>query len=150
LAGPGRDPARLAGGVYAANTAGAIAGALGTSLWLLPGLGSQATQRALIVVAGAAGMLALSRLREPHVPPASAARQRPEASHSRAAGILELAGIVVSVLLAVASVLPVPAPLIAYGRQTAEWAEAARVADPGSILFTGEGRHEFVAVSQGP
>src|SRR5262249_21170975 len=34
----GQDPGRLVGGVYAANTIGAIAGAMAFSLWLVPGL----------------------------------------------------------------------------------------------------------------
>jgi spermidine synthase len=186
-----QDAGRLAGGVCAANTAGAIAGALGTGLFLLPHAGSQLVQQTLIVVAGAAGFLALaagrrgaaaaeferlerlerrttpseaprSRTLEPlerPTPPSSGPKSRTlefsdsrtaDSSNSRTVRVLEVAGIVVSVAVAVWGVLPVPAPLIAYGRQTAAWADAARVADAGSILFTGEGRHDFIAVSRGP
>ena len=49
------DPARLVGGVYAANTVGAIVGSLGASLLLVVWLGSQHAQQVLIVVAGAVG-----------------------------------------------------------------------------------------------
>ena len=41
VAAPGQDPARLVGGVYAANTVGAIVGALGASLVLVAWIGSQ-------------------------------------------------------------------------------------------------------------
>src|SRR6266568_8503168 len=36
-------PARVAGGLYAANTAGAVLGALAAGYWLLPALGNRAT-----------------------------------------------------------------------------------------------------------
>ena len=45
----GEDPARLVGGVYAANTVGAIVGALAFSLLLIPALGTQDAQQLLIV-----------------------------------------------------------------------------------------------------
>src|SRR5207245_11626403 len=41
VASRGQDPARLVGGVYAANTVGAIAGSLGASLLLVLWIGSQ-------------------------------------------------------------------------------------------------------------
>ena len=57
VAGPGQDPARLVGRLYAANTIGAIAGAVGASIFLVPALGSQHLQQLLIVVSGAAALL---------------------------------------------------------------------------------------------
>ena len=50
-----QDPARLVGGVYAANTLGAIIGSLGASLLLVIWLGSQRAQQLLIVLSGAVG-----------------------------------------------------------------------------------------------
>ena len=55
----GQDPARLVGGVYAANTVGAIVGALVTSLGLVGTVGSQIAQQALIGVAALSGLLML-------------------------------------------------------------------------------------------
>jgi spermidine synthase len=52
VATPGRDPGRLVGGVYAANTLGAIAGSLGTSLLLTDLLGSQHIQQMRTVRCG--------------------------------------------------------------------------------------------------
>src|SRR5580692_7666708 len=46
----GRDSATTVGGIYAANTAGAIFGALMASLVLIPSVGTQNTQRILLVV----------------------------------------------------------------------------------------------------
>ncbi len=48
----GQDPARLVGGVYAANTVGAIVGSLVASLLLVWWIGSQHAQQVLIVTAG--------------------------------------------------------------------------------------------------
>jgi spermidine synthase len=60
VAGPGKDPGRLVGGVYAANTVGAILGALFASLLLVRWLGSQDTQRVLIGLAALSGLLLLA------------------------------------------------------------------------------------------
>jgi spermidine synthase len=54
-----QDPGRWIGRVYAANTAGAILGAVAFSLLLIPGVGTQQSQRILILLAVLAAMLAL-------------------------------------------------------------------------------------------
>ncbi len=54
------ESGRLVGGVYAANTVGAIIGALGFSLWLMPWLGSQGAQRLLIALTGASAIVTLA------------------------------------------------------------------------------------------
>ena len=155
LARPGRDTGQLAGGAYGANTAGCVAGALLAGALLLPAVGSEHTQQVLVAVAGFSGVIALVSARSRAEGAASfpARASTPPVRATATAGravVLEVSLIVASVVLAAITVLPVPAPLIAYGRQTAEWAQAARVADAGSILYTGEGRHDFIAVSRGP
>lgn len=45
VASPGQDPGRLVGGIYAANTIGAIIGAIGFSVVFVPWLGTQQSQR---------------------------------------------------------------------------------------------------------
>src|SRR5205823_2105092 len=60
LARRGQDPARLVGGVYAANTVGAIAGSLCASLLLVVWLGSQHAQQLLILLSALSGLLVLS------------------------------------------------------------------------------------------
>jgi spermidine synthase len=59
IAGSKADPARLVGGLYAANTAGAIVGSLGASLLFVPWLGSQRTQQMLIGIAAVSALLVL-------------------------------------------------------------------------------------------
>ena len=55
----GEDPGRVVGGVYAANTLGAIVGALGVSLVLVPWIGTQNTQRLLLVVSALGALFVL-------------------------------------------------------------------------------------------
>src|ERR1019366_10824748 len=59
VASPGQDAGRMVGRVYAANTVGAIVGALFSSLVIIAWVGTQQAQRMLIVLAaiGAALML---------------------------------------------------------------------------------------------
>src|SRR5438132_205601 len=57
VAVPGRDPGRVVGGVYAANTLGAIVGALAASLLIIPWLGTQQGQRLLIGMSVMAALL---------------------------------------------------------------------------------------------
>src|SRR5205085_2458363 len=59
VAARGQDPARLVGGVYAANTVGAIIGSLGASLVLVAWIGTQHTQQVLMVVAAISGGIML-------------------------------------------------------------------------------------------
>jgi len=59
VASDATDPGLLVGGVYAANTVGAIVGALVFSMLLIPWTGTQDSQRLLIVVAAVAGLLVL-------------------------------------------------------------------------------------------
>src|SRR5262249_11114336 len=54
-----QDSARLAGGVYAANTVGAIAGSLVASFVLVPWIGSSHSEQVLIVVSAISALLML-------------------------------------------------------------------------------------------
>ena len=83
----GQDPGRLVGGVYAANTVGAIAGALVTGLVLVGTVGSQVAQQVLIGLAATSGVLVLvgfedGQARVGRVPP------RPSRAGVRAAILL--------------------------------------------------------------
>src|SRR4029079_2203377 len=59
VASRGQDPGRLVGGVYAANTLGAIVGSLLTGLVLIAWKGSPMTQQILIGIAALSGLLML-------------------------------------------------------------------------------------------
>ena len=54
----GQDPGRLVGGVYAANTIGAIAGAIVFSLLVVPALGTASAERVLIGLAASGAIVA--------------------------------------------------------------------------------------------
>ncbi len=127
VASPGEDPGRLVGGIYAANTLGAIVGALSVSLALIPWIGTRDSERVLLVVSALSALLVLA----PH-----ARRLR---SKALAAGLA--ASMLVAGLLAW-SVDAIPGELIAYGRRMAISAGKAK------ILYTAEGRNSSVAISQ--
>jgi spermidine synthase len=58
-AGRGQDAGRLVGIIYAANTLGAIVGAIGASLFLIHSLGAFPAQRVLVGLCGLAAIVAL-------------------------------------------------------------------------------------------
>jgi spermidine synthase len=123
------DPARLVGGIYAANTIGAVIGALIFSLLNIPAFGSQDAQRILIWTALAASLVLL-------VWTAPADARTP--SGRRAA--MAVAALTIA-MGAAASVAPVPPDVIAYGRQIATFKGA-------NFLYQGEGLNSSIAVSE--
>jgi spermidine synthase len=112
------DAGKLAGGVYAANTIGAIAGAIAFSLLLIPGVGTRESQRVLIVLAAVAALCAL-RSAKPVVLLASA-----------------LTGLLAW------SVPALPWELVAYGRRLAP------SLNRGHSLYVGEGMNASIVVSE--
>jgi spermidine synthase len=137
LAAAGRgekDPGRLVGTVYAANTVGAIVGALGGSLLIIAWLGTQTSQRVLIVTAGISAIVVLASA-------ASEAGAKLSVARSRVAGWTLGVG-AVAALLAV-TVPKVPPLLVGYGR----WF-ATRLDNANDFIYVGEGMTASVAVSQ--
>jgi spermidine synthase len=130
----GQDPARLVGGVYAANTVGAIAGALVTSLLLVGTFGSQVAQQVLIAIAAISGLLVL-------VPEGS--DDQKGSLRMQSAVTLVIAVCLVAVML-VRVVPPLPGLLVAYGRYSATWVGI------NEIIYVGEGITASVAVSRTP
>jgi len=124
LASRGRDAGRMVGGIYAANTAGAIVGALAFSMFLVPAIGTQGCERVLIVLSVVSALFALA-------PPLRAK-----------AGVLLLAAAVVAVVLLAMSVSGVPSMLIAYGRRITTSANRSQ------ILYAGEGMNASIAISR--
>ena len=108
VAGRGQDPGRVVGGVYSANTLGAIAGAVGGSLLLTIWLGSQRSQQLMIVVSAISALLTLD---------AALVESDQKKRRFQFAGTLLLAA-------AMAGAVPhphgqVPPILVAYGRYAA-------------------------------
>jgi spermidine synthase len=142
VAGPGKDPGRLVGGVYAANTVGAIAGALLCSLWLIPRVGTQGTQRVLIGLSALAGLVLLAPRLGP-VPAGPGERTGTGWLRFGEAGLLVAALGLVGLLGW--SVALVPWQLVAFGRETAVFLP---VADQWAVLYVGEGLNASVAVTE--
>lgn len=119
-----QDPGRMVGAVYAANTVGAIAGALVFSTVLIPALGTQNAQRVMMAVALVAAGLALFPL------------LRLTRTGFGLAGAATLAALLIW------SVSPLPFEMVAFGRQA-----AGRL---GTVteLYRGEGMNSTIAVSE--
>jgi len=157
VASRGRDPGRLVGGVYAANTVGAILGAIGASVGLIPWIGTQHSQQVLMGISVVAAVLVLtpllwarrnnaseaegpahSALRTPH----SAPGQTVPTMFGRISGSLALlfAGVLAAWLIW--HVPKVPWGLVAYGRNLAIQDEVSKP------LYLGEGMNSSVAVTE--
>ncbi len=128
-----QDPARLVGGVYAANTVGAIVGALFASLVAVAWIGSQHTQMALIGISAIAGLMML----------ASAADEKGK-GRSQVASMILLVLVTGGAGLLARTVPPIPGLLIAYGRYTATWV------GQNEVIYSGEGMTASVAVTRTP
>ena len=121
VAAPGEDPGRLAGETYAANTVGAILGALAFSLAIIPLAGTRNAERILMTVSAFAALLALVYLGKAF------------------AGYL-LAGCFVIAFL-IRTVDDVPWLSLAYGRRSITTTGA------GVPLYIGEGMNSSVVIS---
>ena len=141
IARPGEDTARLVGRVYAANTLGAIIGAVACGLLLIPFLGTRDAQRVLIAATAVASMLALLAPRQ--VTGAGAAeltRAEAVASGGRSRVALLLTPIMAALLIV--TVPELPGVLIAHGRNAVTWIGKKE------FLFVGEGMNSSVAVTR--
>ncbi|MEO6569505.1 MAG: fused MFS/spermidine synthase [Opitutaceae bacterium] len=127
---PGDDTGRLVGSVYAANTVGAIFGAILTAMVFIPSFGTQVTQRVIIGVAVVAALVSLT------------------AKFNAAGSLRRGRGAIALLIVAFGSwvgwtVIPVPALLIGYGHNAAN-----RFRDHPTFLFWGEGVNSSMAVSE--
>jgi len=120
---PGEDPGRPVGKVYAANTVGAIAGALGFSLLVIPWLGTQWAQRLLLglcAVSGLGMLLPLVWKFQAQAPDAGARGLEEQAHPLSPAGRLAKGLLWVlaagGALVLAWSIAPAPWGLTAYGR----------------------------------
>ncbi len=120
------DAARPVARIYAANTAGAILGAIIASLVLVAWLGSQGAQQVIIALSAIAGLMLV-------VP-----------ARIRWRSIMGLAMVVAILALLLRSVPPIAPLLITHGRYAATWVNR------GDVLYAAEGLHSSVGVMQFP
>lgn len=121
--------------IYAANTAGAVLGALFSSLLLIAWIGTQNTQRLMVALALLAAVLLL-------VVPARAR----DASAARPAHAVPLLAVGIALaLLSFTMVHRVPGILVGYGRWAVTWLK-----NHGEFIFVGEGLNSTMTVSEMP
>jgi spermidine synthase len=146
VASRGQDPGRLVGGVYAANTVGAIAGALVFSLLLIPGIGTARSEQVLIGIAVLGALVALIPL------------LMPRSNRVRLSGAAALVGLIGVAGCLGWTVKPMPWATVAFGRQATMTIarnplEIVKEAPKGpnapeiSCLYVGEGMNVSVAVT---
>ncbi len=130
----GKDTGKVVGAVYAANTLGAIVGALGFSLLVIPSLGTQKAERILIGIAAVASIAMLASCAR-----AAGARERAVAVGGAAVSVAFAA--LLAGLLAW-SVAPLPPGVVGYGRFFPTYTSMPK------FLYVGEGMSSSVAVSE--
>ena len=127
VSAPDRDSSQVVGSVYAANTLGAIVGALLVSITLVPAIGTQNSERAMLLLSAAAALVMLL----------------PQMIRSRSVALT--AAVTAAMLLAIQlarGVDAIPGKVIAYGRRIA-------ISSPNSeLLYTIEGRNSSVAITR--
>jgi spermidine synthase len=133
VASRGSDGGVVVGRVYAANTVGAIVGALGTSLVLIAAVGTQNGERILIALAAVAAAITL-------IPALLPDRAAPRFTIPYA--IWTLAIVELAVLLG-RNVVAVPPLLVAHGRFS-----AVERTTKETFLYVGEGMNSSPAVSR--
>ena len=128
------DSGRMVGAVYAANTVGAIVGAVTFSIVLIPTVGTQWAQRILIATPAVAALLILLVSLRAGVP---AARRRVALAVVLAVVAFPILGAVVTY-----GAPPVPGELYAFGRTIMNPDYEAK------MLYVGEGMNASIAVSE--
>jgi len=118
-----QDPGRLVGRVYAANTTGAIAGALAFAMLFIPVVGTQQSQRLLMVLSAVAAVVAVGPLLR------------------GGRGAVFLTASLAMAALLVWSVPTVPWGVVAYGRQLPTRSLQ------GDLVYMGEGMNSSIAVT---
>jgi spermidine synthase len=147
----GQDAGRLVGGIYAANTVGAIIGAIGSSMLLVGWVGTQHAHQLVIALSGVAALLMFippdwlrrrSASEEPEGPPGAERGDSNSVLQPNIAGpFFAIASIGLAAWLAW-NVPQVPWGLVAHGRNL-----ATQDGD-GKILYMGEGMNASVAVTE--
>lgn len=138
-ASPGQDPGRLVGRVYAVNTVGAIVGAVAFSMLFIGWVGTQQSQRLLVLLSAlSASLVLLPAAWRGEWGAAISLPQPMSRRFIRAIAVISALGLA----LWLAWGLPeIPGDLIAYGRNLPS------DAGKGFVLYQGEGLNSSVAIT---
>jgi spermidine synthase len=137
VASPEQDAGVLSGEIYAANTAGAIVGAIVFSMVLVPWIGTQNSQRILIAVSAIAALILF-------IP-----RQRPLRRGLAWSAVSAAVGIVL-----IATVSDIPWQAVAFGRRVASTLRAFQLYPAASatvatrVLYRGEGINTSIVIAE--
>jgi spermidine synthase len=142
VASPGQDAGRMIGKVYAANTVGAIIGALGTSILLIAQLGTQGAQRVLIGISGVAAALMFLSLLISSRSKSAETRASADGFGFKVASAFLFVGAMALAFVTGLNVPALPWKLVAHGRYLPTYA------DDRQILYLGEGMNASVAVTE--
>ncbi len=149
VASPGQDAGRITGEVVAANTAGAIIGALAFSLVVIPWLGTQQAQRLLIGLSAVSAVILFSGM-----------EGRREDKFEIRISKFEFPGLRPSILsvgiaiLLAWTVAEIPWQVVAFGRRVASTLRTFQlypnaVATVGThILYRGEGLNTSIVIAE--
>jgi spermidine synthase len=131
VASEGDDASNVVGRVYAANTVGAIVGALATSLFVIPALGTLSGERILLTIAAFAAIAAFW--------PGFGNKLRSYEARS----LLPIVGAIGIASFFVRNVAPIPPLLVGHGRTSAGAFHSGEV-----YLYVGEGMNSTLAISR--
>jgi spermidine synthase len=159
VAGPGRDSGRVVGGVYAANTVGAILGSLAFAMFVVPEYGTQNAQRIIMIIASISSFIMLL----PALSPFGTVNGKPKTAFNQFFGTVSLVVSLAIVVLLIITVKVIPWGVIAYGRFTATMGDTLA---PGIVnindippagtdnrtycVYAGEGKNVSIAVTRTP
>jgi spermidine synthase len=145
VVGNGQDAGRVVGRVYAANTVGAILGAVMFSIVMIPQFGTQNAQRVLVLVALVSAAVVFGSLlfggkgEQIEETPRRDPRER---ERMGTPGAIVVAVAMLVAIVAMIRVPRVPDGLIAYGRFLPTYTSEPQ------YLYVGEGMNSSIAVSQ--
>jgi spermidine synthase len=155
IATPGKDPGRLVGGVYAANTIGAITGSLLFSMIGIPVLGTAVSQKLLVAISATAAILMITYHQFTHNSSGASVIKKPVSLLS-----LRFSAIIAAILilgsLIIINIKTIPWGAVAYGRYMSTYNNLEGIAktlpeEPNETiksLYVGEGLNGSVAVTE--
>jgi spermidine synthase len=158
-----QDSGRTVGGVYAANTVGAILGSLVFAMFVIPQIGTQWAQRLIIIIATASALTALSPFLVRKRPISKKTKDVSRAFTVQKGRVTGVAVSITVIVLLVALISPITWVAVGFGRYSPSWMKTSVQGlvqekdvpvDPSMRpvkrygLYVGEGMNVSVAVTK--